>query len=214
MKEGLTELVFILDRSGSMRGLEKDTIKGFNDMVTKQKEQNGDVNITTVLFDNQYSLIHDRIPIHKLKPLSEEDYYVRGCTALLDAIGKTICYMENCQKDLPENMKVEKVIFVITTDGLENSSIEYDYDEIYKMIDIQKRKSGWEFLFLGANMDAVAESQKLGINNNRSVTFQNDSKGIALNYLAINQAITSMRSAPCMADVDGTWKKEIEQNLR
>lgn len=214
MKEGLTELVFILDKSGSMRGLERDTIKGFNDMVKKQKTENGDANITTVLFDDQYAMIHDSVPIRNLKPLTEKEYYVCGCTALLDAIGKTICYVENKQKKLPKKMKAEKVIFVITTDGLENSSVEYSYKAIEKMINTKKCEFGWEFLFLGANIDAVAEAQKFGINQDRSVTFKNDGKGIAINYRAISHAITSMRSVDCMSEVDGTWKMEIEQNFQ
>lgn len=214
MKKGLTELVFILDRSGSMGGLESDTIGGFNGMIEKQKKQDGEANVTTVLFDDKYDLIHDRFPIRAVKPLMGEDYYVRGCTALLDAVGKTIQKMGNIQKYLPEDMKAEKVIFVITTDGLENASREYGYDEIRRMIERQKERYGWEFLFLGANMDAVSEAKKFGIGADRSVTFENDHAGVAMNYRVVEQTISCMRSAPCMAEIDGSWKKEIEEDFR
>lgn len=214
MKKDLTELVFILDRSGSMCGLESDTIGGFNAMIEKQKKQDGEANITTVLFDDQYDVIHDRFPIEAVKPLTEKEYYVRGCTALLDAVGKTIHKVGNVQKYLPDEMKAEKVIFVITTDGLENASREYNYDTIRKKIEKQKEKYGWEFLFLGANMDAVSEAKKFGIAADRSVTFENDSVGVEMNYRVVEETISCMRAAPCMASVDGSWKKEIEEDFR
>lgn len=149
MKKGLTELVFILDRSGSMGGLESDTIGGFNAMLQKQKEEEGDARITTVLFDDKYEQIHDSFPIHQVKELTAKDYYVRGCTALLDAMGRTIHQMALIQKHLPEEERAEKVIFVITTDGLENASREYSRSQIKQMIEHEKEKYGWEFLFLG-----------------------------------------------------------------
>lgn len=214
MKKGLTELVFILDRSGSMSGLESDTIGGFNGMIEKQKKQDGEANVTTVLFDDKYELIHDRFPIQAIKPLTERDYYVRGCTALLDAVGKTIHKIGNIQKYLPDDMKAEKVIFVITTDGLENASREYNYDRIRQMIERQKEQYGWEFLFLGANMDAVSEAKKFGISADRSVTFENDSEGVATNYRVVGQALCRMRSAASTAEVDGTWKEEIEADFK
>lgn len=214
MKKGLTELVFILDRSGSMGGLESDTIGGFNGMIEKQKKQDGEANVTTVLFDDKYDLVHDRFPIQAIKPLTEKEYYVRGCTALLDAVGRTIHKMINIQKNFPEDMKAEKVIFVITTDGLENASREFGYEEIRRMIERQKEQYGWEFLFLGANMDAVAEARKFGIAADRSVTFENDSQGVAMNYRVVEQAISNMRAASCMASVDGSWKKEIEEDFK
>lgn len=214
MKKGLTELVFILDRSGSMWGLEQDTIGGFNAMMEKQKKQAGEANVTTVLFDDQYDIIHDRFPMAAVKPLTEKEYYVRGCTALLDALGKTLCKVENIQKHLPEEMKAEKIIFVITTDGMENASQEYNYDMIRRKIDEKKEKWGWEFLFLGANMDAVAEAKKFGIDEDRSVTFENDSQGVAMNYRVLEQTISCMRSAPRMAEVDGSWKQEIEADFK
>ena len=214
MKKGLTELVFILDRSGSMRGLESDTIGGFNGMIEKQKKQDGEANVTTVLFDDRYELLHDRLPIGAVRPLTGNDYYVRGCTALLDAVGKTIQKMGRIQKFLPSDSRAEKVIFVITTDGLENASHEYCYAVIRRMIRRQKEKYGWEFLFLGANMDAVTEARKFGINEDRAVTFENDSEGIALNYRVVEETIGYMRAAPCMAAMDGSWKEDIEENVR
>lgn len=214
MKKGLTELVFILDRSGSMGGLESDTIGGFNAMIEKQKTQEGEANVTTVLFDDKYDIIHDRFPIGAVKPLTTNEYYVRGCTALLDAVGKTIHKVGNIQKYLPDEMKAEKVIFVITTDGLENASKEYNYEMIRRRIERQKEKYGWEFLFLGANMDAVTEARKFGIAEDRSVTFENDSAGVAMNYRVMEQTIRCMRAAPRMADVDGSWKKEIEEDFK
>lgn len=214
MKKGLTELVFILDRSGSMGGLESDTIGGFNGMLEKQKKQDGEANVTTVLFDDKYELLHDRFPIQAVKPMTEQDYYVRGCTALLDAVGKTIQKIAHVQEYLPEDMKAEKIIFVITTDGLENASREYSYEKIRRMIEEQKGTFGWEFLFLGANMDAVSEAKKFGIGADRSVTFQNDSEGIAINYRVMEDTISLMRSAPCMSKIDGSWKKEIEKDFK
>lgn len=214
MKKDLTELVFILDRSGSMGGLESDTIGGFNAMIEKQKLQPGEANVTTVLFDDRYELIHDRFPITAVRPLTDKEYYVRGCTALLDAVGNTIHKMGNIQKYLPDDMRAEKVIFVITTDGMENASREYNYQEVRRKIQKQKEKYGWEFLFLGANMDAVAEARKFGINEDRSVTFENDSRGVAVNYRVVEETISCMRAAPCMSQVDGSWKKEIEEDFR
>ena len=214
MKKGLTELVFILDRSGSMSGLESDTIGGFNGMIEKQRKSVGEANVTTVLFDDHYELIHDRFPLEAVSPLTDKDYYARGCTALLDAVGKTICKMINVQKRLPEDRKAEKVIFVITTDGLENASKEYKYGEIRRMIRQQKEEYGWEFLFLGANMDAVQEAGKFGIGEDRSATYKNDSEGVAKNFRVMEKVISCMMLAPSMKDVDGSWKKEIEEELK
>lgn len=212
MVKGLTELVFILDRSGSMSGLESDTLGGFNGMLQKQKMAEGDVNITTVLFDDRYEMIHNSVPIAEVKPLTEKDYYVRGCTALLDAMGRTIHHMGMMQKYLPERMRAEKVIFVITTDGLENASREYTREDVRRMIEHEKAKYGWEFLFLGANMDAVAEARSFGIQADRAVTFENDSQGVATNYRAVSDAVCNMRCASSMAEVDGSWKAEIEED--
>ncbi len=214
MKKGFAELVFILDRSGSMSGLESDTIGGFNSMIHKQKKQEGQANITTVLFDDRIEVIHDRFSLDIIKPLTEEDYYVRGCTSLLDAIGTTIHKIGNIQKYLPDEEKAEKVIFVITTDGLENSSKEYNYEMIKRMIERQKRKYGWEFMFLGANMDAVSEAKKFGIDDNRSVSFHNDSAGVKLNYKTLSNALCSMRSMGRMEVMDENWKADIEADYK
>lgn len=212
MKKGLTELVFILDRSGSMSGLESDTIGGFNGMLEKQKSQEGEVFVTTVLFDSEYELIHDRIPIQFIKPITNREYYVRGCTALLDAIGKTIHKIVNIQKVLPEEERAEKVIFVIVTDGMENASMEYSYSIIKSMIEHEKEKYGWEFMFLGANIDAVSEAEKMGINEDRAVNYSNDSVGVQLNYVTVADTVCLMRSAPKMSSVGREWKENIEKD--
>ncbi len=215
MKKGLTELVFILDRSGSMGGLESDTIGGFNGMLEKQKKQEGEANVTTVLFDDRIETVHDRFDIQIVKPLTEEDYYVRGCTALLDAVGNTISRMVNIQKRLPEEYRAEKVIFVITTDGLENASRKYSYGKVKDMISREKEKYGWEFIFLGANMDAVEEAGKMGICEERAVSFHNDSEGIALNYETVEAALCCMRSAaPGAAPMGAGWKQKIEKDYK
>lgn len=162
MNAELTELVFILDRSGSMGGLESDTIGGFNGMIERQKKEGEKVNVTTILFDDEVEIIHDRFPIDAVQPLTDKEYYVRGCTALLDAVGQAINKIDNVQKHLPEEHRAGKVLFVITTDGLENSSTEFNYNDIKRMIEA-KKECGWEFLFLGANIDAGKEAEKIGI---------------------------------------------------
>ncbi len=194
MKKGLTELVFILDRSGSMGGLESDTIGGFNGMLQKQKKEEGEANVTTVLFDDQIDMIHDRFPIGAVKPLTDEDYFVRGCTALLDAVGSTVKKMENIQKRLPEELKAEKVIFVITTDGQENASQEYSANMVKKMIE-RNQERGWQFLFLGANIDAVAEAEKIGIRRTHAASYKNDAKGVELNFQTAGKVLSCMRCA-------------------
>lgn len=212
MKKNLTELVFILDRSGSMRGLESDTIGGFNAMLDKQRKEEGDANITTILFDDGYDKLHDRFPVNHVADLTGRDYQVRGCTALLDAMGRTIHEMALIQKHLPDAEKAEKVIFVITTDGLENASRVYSREQVKSMIQQEKEKYGWEFLFLGANMDAVKEAESFGIAKDRSVTFENDSKGIETNYRAVGEVLCQMRCAPSAASVGAEWKREIEED--
>ncbi len=199
MKKGLTELVFILDRSGSMGGLESDTIGGFNGMLGKQKKEEGEANVTTVLFDDQIDIIHDRFPIDVVNPLTDEDYYVRGCTALLDAVGSTVKKVENIQERLPEEMKAEKIIFVITTDGQENSSQEYSANMVKKMIEKNQEK-GWQFLFLGANMDAVEEAEKIGIRRTHAASYKNDSKGVQLNYEVAGRVMSCMRASKCSVE--------------
>lgn len=193
MKKGLTELVFILDRSGSMRGLEDDTIGGFNGMLQKQKKEEGEANVTTVLFDDQIEIIHDRFPIDVVKPMTDKDYYVRGCTALLDAVGSTVKKVENIQNRLPEKMRAENIIFVITTDGQENASQEYSANMVKKMIE-KNREKGWQFLFLGANMDAAEEAEKIGIRRTHAASYKNDSEGVRLNYQVAGSVLSCMRS--------------------
>lgn len=193
MKKGLTELVFILDRSGSMGGLESDTVGGFNGILMKQKKEEGEANVTTVLFDDEIEVIHDRFPLEAVKPLTDDDYYVRGCTALLDAVGSTVKKVENIQKRLPEELKAEKVIFVITTDGQENASNEYSYKMVKKMIEASQEK-GWQFLFLGANIDAAAEAERIGIRRTHAASYKKDSKGVKLNFEAAGRVMACMRS--------------------
>ena len=210
MNTGLNELVFILDRSGSMGGLERDTISGFNNMISKQKEQNIKANVTTILFDDEVDIIHDRFPLEIIEPLTEKDYFVRGCTAFLDAVGTAIEKMENVQKHLPEENRARKVLFVITTDGLENSSEHFTQEQIRRKIET-KKECGWEFLFLGANIDAGREAEKIGINRNRSVTYENDAEGIAINFRAVGKALSkAVSSDKTQAFVEDDWKQEIE----
>jgi len=193
MKKNLTELVFILDRSGSMAGLEKDTIGGFNGMLQKQKEVGGECVVTTVLFDNRYELLHDRIDIRAVRPITEKEYYVGGCTALLDAIGKTIHKIGNAQKNTAEDFRAEKVMFVIITDGEENASRRFSAETVKEQIERQKSKYGWEFIFLGANIDAVEAAGRFGIDEERAVNYVPDSEGINLNFRAMSDTITSFR---------------------
>lgn len=210
MNTELTELVFILDRSGSMGGLESDTIGGFNSMIARQKEQKIKANVTTILFDDAVDIIHDRFPIKIIEPLTSKDYFVRGCTALLDALGSAIEKIDNVQRRLPEEHRAGKVIFVITTDGLENSSENYTQEQIRKKIEA-KKECGWEFLFLGANIDAGKEAEKIGIARNRSVTYENDAEGIAVNFRAVGKALSkAVNSDKAQAFVEDDWKQEIE----
>lgn len=209
MNKKLTELVFILDRSGSMNGLERDTIGGFNGMIARQKEEKQNVNVTTVLFDDQVEIIHDRFPIEIIQPLTEKEYYVRGCTALLDAVGEAIEKIDNVQKYLPETHKAKKIIFIITTDGLENSSEHYSYEHIRQLIS-EKKECGWEFLFLGANIDAGKEAEKIGISRNRSVTYENDSEGVAINFRVVGKALAKAVQAENIDNMfDSNWSEEI-----
>lgn len=209
MKKGLTELVFILDRSGSMSGLESDTIGGFNRVLNKQKLEPGEAIITTVLFDDNYLLLHDRYTIGKVQQMTEKDYYVRGTTALLDAVGKTIHKMINVQKYGAEGDRPEKVMFVIVTDGMENASTEYSYKKIKKMINEQKEKYGWEFIFLGANIDAVETAGRFGIGEDRAVNYHADSKGTTLNYQVISETVSMVRAK---RSIDPGWKDRIDKD--
>ena len=211
MKKNLTELVFILDRSGSMAGLEDDTVGGFNSMVEKQRKLKGDAFISTVLFDGVSEVIHDRVAISEIKPLTREEYYVRGCTALLDAIGGAIHHIMNIHKYARDEDVPEHTVFVITTDGMENASREYSAERVKKMIEQQKEKAGWEFLFLGANIDAVGTAASFGIGADRAVDYRSDSTGTQLNFSVLSDAISSVRSsAPLKSD----WKKRIEEDFK
>ena len=210
----MTELVFILDRSGSMSGLEADTIGGFNSMLVQQKKEAGEALVSTVLFANDSTVIHDRLSLGEVPPLTEKEYFTCGCTALLDAIGYGMEKMVNIQRHLPEDERAEKVIFVITTDGLENASKRFGYEKIRRMIEREKEQYGWEFLFLGANMDAVKEAARFGIGADRAVRFENDAQGVAVNYHAVSETVCRMRQAACPASVGAEWKEEIEADLQ
>ena len=213
MRKGLTEIVFILDRSGSMSGLEKDTIGGYNSLIKKQKKEDGEAYISTVLFDDRTEVLHDRVGLDKIKPMTEEEYYVRGCTALLDAVGGAIHHIGNVHKYAREEDRPEKTLFIITTDGQENSSRMYTYEKVKRMVERQKKKYGWEFLFLGANIDAVAEAGRFGIKPDRAVNYECDEIGTAVNYRALNKAVSRVRN--CAANemdkaLAADWKEEIE----
>ena len=196
----LCEVVFILDRSGSMSGLEADTIGGFNATLEKQKKEKGDVLWSTVLFDDKHEVVHDRVPISKIEKLTEKEYYVRGCTALLDAVGRAIHHIGNVHKYARPEDVPGRTLFVITTDGMENASREYTYAQVKQMIERQTEKYGWEFLFLGANMDAVSVAGRMGIRPERSATFINDGTGISTNYHAVSEAMCSFRAGGVIAD--------------
>lgn len=189
MKKNLTEIVFILDRSGSMAGLEDDTIGGFNAMIQKQKGEDGEAYVSTILFDNHTEVIHDRVDIQEVAPMTRKEYYVRGCTALLDAVGKSIRHIGNVHKYAREEDRPEKTIFVITTDGMENASREYTYDRVRKMIEHEQEKYGWEFLFLGANIDAAKEAARFGITEDRAANYHADHQGTAVIYEAVCDAV-------------------------
>ena len=207
----MTELVFILDRSGSMSGLEKDTIGGFNSMIEKQKREDGQALVSTVLFDNESVVIHDRLPLDRVPPLTEREYYTRGCTALLDAVGGAIHHIGNVHKYARREDVPEKTLFIITTDGYENASRRYDYERVRQMIQHEKEKYGWEFLFLGANIDAAAEAKRFGISEDRAVTYKCDAEGTALNYDVISEAVCNVRACRPL----GTgWKSRIDEDVR
>ena len=207
----ITEIVFILDRSGSMAGLEKDTIGGFNAMIEKQKKTDGLAYVSTVLFDNTSEVIHDRVPLHQMTAMTEDDYYVRGCTALLDAIGGAVKHISNVHRYArPEDVPA-KTLFVITTDGMENASRHYTAEKVKGMIKRQKERCGWEFLFLGANIDAVEAAGRIGIDRDRAVDYKCDSKGTALNYEAVGSVFHRMRSGSAKAFAG--WKDEIEKDV-
>lgn len=208
----MTELVLILDRSGSMSGLEKDTIGGFNSMLEKQRKEPGDAVVSTVLFDNETEVIHDRVAIADVPNLTDKEYFVRGCTALLDAVGGAIHHIGNVHKYARKEDVPEKTLFIITTDGMENASYRYTYDKVCHMIDRQKERCGWEFLFLGANIDAAAEASRFGIDESMAANYHCDEAGTALNYEVISEAITSVRA--CAAPLSADWKKKIDADYK
>jgi uncharacterized protein YegL len=210
MNSKSTELVFILDKSGSMAGLESDTIGGFNALITKQKKEQGDARVTTVLFNHDYELLHDRISIKGIAPITEKEYEVSGTTALLDAIGSTIQKIGNAQKRTSEEERAGKVMFIITTDGHENASCEYNYKKIKSMIAHQKDTYNWEFVFLGANIDAVSTAEKFGIDEDFAVKYHADTEGTQLNYKVLNETVSSFRMGN---KLDRSWKADIEADF-
>ena len=211
MKKGNTELVFILDKSGSMGGLEADTIGGFNAMLKKQQATDGACSITTVLFDNRYELLHDRIDIKAVGRMTDKEYQVGGSTALLDAIGRTIHKIDNAQKHTAEDYRAEKVLFVIITDGEENSSREYTAEMVRALIERQKEQYGWEFIFLGANIDAIETAGRYGIAPNRAVDFIADSEGTELNYKVMASTVTAFRES---GRIDEKQFEEIHEDVK
>ena len=207
MKKDLTEVVFILDRSGSMGGLESDTIGGFNSMIEKQRKEPGEALISTVLFDNVSEVIYDRVDLKKIEPMTDKQYYVRGCTALIDAIGGAIHHIESVHRYIRDEDVPEHTIFVITTDGLENASHKYTSDQVKKMVE-QKKELGWEFIFIGANIDAVETAKHFGIDRDHAVDYCCDSRGTAMNYAAMSKAVSAARmGAPVAACC---WKEDLE----
>ena len=211
MKKNCTEMVFILDRSGSMAGLEADTIGGFNGMITRQKKEDGEAYVSTVLFANESRVIHDRVPLEKVEPMTERQYYVGGGTALIDAIGGAIHHIGNVHKYAREEDRPEHTVFVIITDGMENASHQYSSDEVKRMVRRQQENYGWEFLFLGANIDAVETAAHYGIGADRATNFHNDSQGQTLNYQVVANAVGSIRAG---RKLQRAWKAEIEEDFR
>ena len=204
----MTELVFILDRSGSMAGLEADTIGGFNSMIAKQKKEAGEALVSTILFSNDSVVIHDRLPLSEVPPMTEKEYFTRGCTALLDAVGGAIHHIGNIHKYARREDVPEKTMFIITTDGYENASCRYDYERVRRMIERQKEKYGWEFLFLGANIDAVETARHFGIGADRAVNYHSDHEGTQLNYEVLSEAVSAVR---CSVPLGTNWKNRIDE---
>ena len=211
MKKNLTEIVFILDRSGSMAGLEDDTIGGFNSLIEKQRKEEGEAYISTVLFDNYSEVVHDRLPLDKIPKMTRDVYYVRGCTALLDAVGGAVHHIGNVHKYAREEDRPAHTLFVITTDGMENASRHYTYDHVRQMIERQKEKYGWEFLFLGANIDAAKEAARFGIMEDRAVNYHCDEDGMALNYEVLSDTIREVRVC---RPIQASWKKRIVEDFK
>jgi len=202
MKKGLTEIVFILDRSGSMGGLEKDTIGGYNSMLERQKKEDGEAIISTVLFDDKSEVLHDRKNLYDVKSITDRDYYVRGCTALLDAVGGAIHHIGNVHKYMPAKERPEKTMFIITTDGMENASKEYSYSKVKKMVEEKKKKYHWEFIFLGANIDAVEVAGRFGVERNRAVRYECDSAGTKLNFEVMSRMVSCAKKAKSAVEMN------------
>lgn len=216
-KNNVTELVFILDRSGSMSGLETDTIGGFNAMIEKQRKEDGECYVSTVLFDNYSEVLHDRVKLSEIKPMTDKEYTVRGCTALIDALGGAIHHIGNIHKYAREEDRPEKTLFIITTDGQENSSRRYSYEKVKKMVERQKNKFGWEFLFLGANIDAVAEAARFGIRPESAVRYECDERGTETNYRVLSETISMVRrceGGTMPKALAENWKREIEEDFK
>ena len=211
MTTNITELVFILDRSGSMGGLEKDTIGGFNAMLDKQKQEKGQARVTTALFDNSYELLHDRLDLQAVMPITDQDYYVRGSTALLDAIARSVMKVDSVMKATTEQFRPDKVLFVIITDGMENASREYSYAQVKQLVERQKETYGWEFIFLGANIDAIATAATFGISADRAANYHADSQGTQLNYEAVGCAVSEFRTSRQISD---RWKARIDEDFK
>ena len=211
MKNNITELVFILDRSGSMAGLESDTIGGFNAMIEKQKKEDGECYISTVLFDNVSEVLHDRVKLTDIRPMTDKEYTVRGCTALIDALGGAIHHIGNIHKYARPEDVPEHTMFIITTDGMENASQRYSSDEVKKMIERQKEKYGWEFLFIGANIDAVETAKRYGINEDRAVNYNADAKGTGILYESVACAVSNVRKC---ASLDNSWRDNLDEDYK
>ena len=210
IKNGVTELVFILDRSGSMAGLESDTIGGFNAMIEKQKKQDGECYVSTVLFDNVSEVLHDRVKLSEIKPMTDREYTVRGCTALIDALGGAIHHIGNIHKYARNEDVPEHTVFVITTDGMENASRKYSSDKVKAMIERQKEKYGWEFLFIGANIDAVETAAQYGIDKDRAVNYVPDSAGTHILYESVSAVVGNVRASKC---VDNAWGEKLNKDF-
>ena len=211
IKNGITELVFILDRSGSMAGLEGDTIGGFNSMIEKQKKEEGECFVSTVLFDNVSEVLHDRVKLSEIKPMTDKEYTVRGSTALIDAIGGAIRHIGNIHKYIRNEDVPEHIMFVITTDGMENSSCKYGSEEVKKMIERQKKEHGWEFLFIGANIDAVETAAKFGISKDRAVNYNADGEGTHILYNSVSMVVENLRASK---PIEPGWSKELNEDYK
>jgi len=206
-KNEMTELVFVLDRSGSMSGMESDVIGGYNSMLEQQRKEKGAARLTTVLFDDRYELLHDRLDLESASPMTEKEYYARGCTALLDAVGMTISKIDRVQKGTVKSRRADRVLFIITTDGMENASREYSINRIREMIRRHRDELGWEFIFLGANIDAVEEAGNLGIKADRAANYRQDKSGIDSLYGNISDVAAGYRAC---GKVNEDWKDGLD----